>query len=260
MPTPKILTIDIETAPLTAFVWGLFDQNVGLNQIKGEWAILSYAAKWLHSDQLYYDDTFKQRNKLDDKRILKALWKMLDEADIVIGQNVERFDVRKINARFMLNGMPPPSPYRIIDTMKAARRTFAFTSNKLEWLSEYLSDVKKGKHKKYPGFELWSAFMNGEADAQAEMKEYNLIDVVATEKVYLKLRPWMPDHPNIATYNEVNDGPTCRVCGSHHVVKRGTRNTQIGVYHRFHCQACGAWSRGRTMINTKEQRGTLLAN
>ncbi|UWI83481.1 putative head-to-tail connector protein [Ralstonia phage BHDT_So9] len=262
MTGPKILTIDVETSPIGAHVWRLFDENVALNQITAEWTILSFCAKWLGSDEVIYEDTFNQRNKRDDKRIVKKIHKLLDEADIVIGQNVQKFDRRKINARFIMNGLQPPSPYRVVDTMLMARKTFGFTSNKLEWLSEKLcTQYKKLKHKKFPGFELWAAFLAGNPDAQAEMREYNIVDVRSTEELYLKLRPWHPGHPNVNTYDaDAGDEMRCPTCGSTHLIRKGYRYTNVGTYVRFKCQDCGAWPHGRQMQNTKQQRKNLLGN
>src|SRR5688572_13848342 len=44
--SPRILFFDIETAPIQAYIWGTFDQTVGLNQIIEDWFVLSYAAKF----------------------------------------------------------------------------------------------------------------------------------------------------------------------------------------------------------------------
>ncbi|MEJ1593519.1 ribonuclease H-like domain-containing protein [Escherichia coli] len=261
MSRPKILTIDIETAPIKAHVWGLFDQNVGLNQIDTEWSILSFCAKWLHSDEVIYMDTFDQKNKRNDRKLVRAIHKLLNEADIVNGQNVQRFDRRKINARFILNNLPPPSPYRVVDTMLMARRTFGFTSNKLEWLSDKLcTRYKKLKHKLFPGFELWSAFLNGDPAARTEMREYNIVDVLSTEELYLKLRPWTPGHPNINLYNEDDGHLHCTHCGSTNLAKKGFRFTQVGKYQRYHCGDCGAWPHGRKMLNSKEARENVLGS
>lgn len=261
MTGPKILTLDIETSPIAAHVWGLFDQTVGLNQIAGEWTILSYAGKWLGREEVFYEDTFDQRNKRNDRKLVKKLWKLLDEADIVIGQNLQKFDRRKINARFVLHGLPPPSPYRVIDTMLMARRTFGFTSNKLEWLSDKLCvKTKKSKHKKFPGFELWMAFLAGDPEAREEMRSYNIDDILSTEEVYMRLRAWHPGHPNVNTYNDADDEMRCPTCGGTHLIRKGYRYTNVGTYVRFRCQDCGAWPHGRQMQNTKQKRKNLLGN
>lgn len=253
---PKIITLDIETMPMEAWVWGLFDQTIGLDQIKEEWSIASFCWKELGKDKIHYHACSPSAPR-DDTAILGKLWQVLDEADLVIGQNVKKFDIRKINARLIVEGYGPPRPYKLVDTMLEARRVAAFTSNRLAWLSKYLSSLEKDKHQDFPGFDLWKECLKGNRKAWASMKKYNPIDVIATEKVYLKLRPWMPEHPNMGLFVD-SDKRVCPKCGSTDMQARGHATTQIGVYPRFQCMACGGWSRGRFMMNSKEERQRLL--
>ncbi|MGH1510383.1 ribonuclease H-like domain-containing protein [Ralstonia solanacearum] len=260
---PRILFLDIETAPLLGYVWGLWNNNLGLNQVAKEWCILSYCAKWSGQRTYTYEDTFKQRNREDDKRLVRSLWKLLDQADIVVAQNGIKFDVRKIQARFILLGMPPPSPFRVVDTMIEARKHFGFTSNKLEWLTAKLcTKHKKKRHAKFPGFELWKEFLAGNPAAQKEMEEYNIEDTLSLEELYTVLRPWMQGHPNVGNYDDSEDegAVKCPACGSHNVIRNGKRYTQVGQYARYQCRDCKHWSRGRLMTNTKAQRENLLVS
>lgn len=258
---PRIVTLDIETAPNESYHWGLWDQNIGLDQIVVEWSILSFSAKWLGEDKVIYKDTGGRgvSKVRDDKALLQALWDILDEADIVVAQNGQAFDVKKINARMIMAGMKPYSPIKIIDTMLVAKKHFCFTSNKLAWLSEHLTTAKKSEHKSFPGFELWSECLKDNAKAWAEMKKYNCVDTIATEELYLRLRPWIEGHPNIAVYSQLED-MVCPKCASVNVQKRGKAHTQFGEYHRFQCKDCGGWSRSRYTTNTKEKRKVLLSN
>ncbi|CAI3971394.1 DNA polymerase exonuclease subunit [Variovorax phage VAC_51] len=267
MTQAKILTIDLETAPIKSHHWGLWDQNIGLNMIDTDWTILSYAAKWLHEDRTMYKDTFFQRDQRKDLALLKTVRNLLNEADIVVGQNVQRFDLKKLNARFILNGIAPPSPVRIIDTLKVAKRHFAFTSNKLEYMSDKLCvKYKKLKHGQFPGFELWAEFLKRNPLAQAEMEKYNRYDVLSTEELYLIMRPWIQGHPNVNLYTGVGDidgkpfAERCPHCGSSALKKKGFRFTQLGQYQRYHCGGCGAWPHGRTNLIPKAQRAALIGN
>jgi RNase_H superfamily len=246
---PGILTIDIETSPIEAYVWGLWDQNVGVDFIKTEWTILSYAAKWLGEKKVYYGDTSgRGAHKVrKDKALVREIRDLLDDADIVVAQNGKKFDVRKINARLIEHGYPPPRPFRVVDTLIAAKRCFAFTSQKLAWTSLHLTDAPKDDHRKFPGIELWKECLADNPKAWAEMKKYNKQDVVSTEKVYLKLRPWIDNHPNIGAY-EPSETPVCPKCGSDRLQYQGTRVMQQGRYQRYQCQNCGGWSRAKEML------------
>lgn len=256
---PKILTLDIETVPLESYTWGIWEQNVGLDMIKTEWSILSFSAKWLDKKSVIYADTMgRGASKVrDDKKLLGQIHALLDEADIVVAQNGMRFDMKKINARLIQHGFGPPSPYRVVDTLSVAKKYFAFTSNKLEWQSKYLTDSPKSKHKEFPGFELWAECLKDNRKARAELRKYNKQDVIATEKLYLKQRPWIENHPNLGTYNLKGD-VTCPKCDSADVQLAGKRVLSAGVYQRYHCRNCGGWSRGKNLMNDKDVRKVKL--
>ena len=46
MPKPKILLLDIETAPSIAYVWRLFDENISVDQIISPTRMICWASKW----------------------------------------------------------------------------------------------------------------------------------------------------------------------------------------------------------------------
>jgi uncharacterized protein YprB with RNaseH-like and TPR domain len=258
-PKVKILFFDIETSPILGNVWSLWQQNVGLNQIQQDWYVLSYAAKWQHKDEVIYEDKSKSWDSEDDSELLKGIWKLLDEADIVIGQNSKRFDEKKLNARFILNGMKPPSSYRSIDTLEIAKRHFGFTSNKLEYMSHKLcKKYKKLNHGKFAGFELWRQCLAGNPEAWAEMEDYNKHDVLALEELYEILRPWYKAHPNLNIYhNETNNYCTCGASDWEH---SGYHYTNLSKFDRFQCKACGAEVRGRVNLLPANKRENLKSN
>lgn len=258
---PKTLILDIETAPVLGNVWGMWKQNLGLEMIEKDWYILSFSAKWLGSSNrdIHYFDQKDADDIEDDRLILEALWVLLDEADVVVAHNGRRFDVPKINTRFLTNKMEVPSPYRVVDTLDIVKRNFKFTSNKLEYLTEILCKKKKLKHQKFPGFSLWKECMNGNEKAWEEMKRYNIRDVVSLEELYLYLRPWNKSQPNSGAYSNKHD-MCCSKCGSNRLVSRGYYYTQVGKYQRFKCKDCGGWSRDRKSHKTKEQREFMLTS
>lgn len=252
----KILCLDIETTPILALVWGLWDQNVSLEQIVEDWSILSFCAKWVGSDEVIYQDVRGQKNLRDDKKLLKSLWKLMDEADIILHQNGTSFDVPKINARFILNGITPPSSFRNIDTLRIARKHFKFTSNKLAFLTQRLctKHVKSG-HKKFPGISLWVECLKGNEDAFIEMQEYNVLDVLSLEELYVDhLRKW-DNTLNLNVYTD-HEYHVCS-CGSTQFTENGFTYSNLGKYKRFRCKKCGAYSIDRENLLTKEKRKSL---
>jgi uncharacterized protein YprB with RNaseH-like and TPR domain len=254
MDHPKVLFLDIETAPMLGYVWSLWDNNVGLNQLESDWYVLAWAAKWLGSKKIIYMDQRDSKDIEDDKKILKELWKLIDEADILVTHNGKQFDEKKINSRFILHGFKPPSSYKHIDTCELAKRKFGFTSNKLEYLSCKLCKNKKGSHKRYPGFDLWKACLKGDNKAWAEMKKYNKLDVITLEQLYDKLIPW-DSTINFNLYNESEEN-VCK-CGCTEFAKNGYAYTQVSKFQRYKCKQCGAEVRGRVNLFSKEKRASL---
>lgn len=253
---PKILILDIETAPLTVYTWGLYDQNVGLNQIKNDWYILSWAAKWLGKEKVMYMDNSKAVEVSNDVRLVKGLAALLDEADIIITQNGEAFDIKKLNARAVINGLPPIKPCKSTDILKEGRKVFKFTSHKLEYVSSVLNTkYKKLKHEEYPGFELWKAILSGDKHAWTVMKKYCIHDVLSTEEAYTKIQGWIKTQ-NLAAY--VDDAVMRCHCGSDNVVKQGYAHTEAGKYQIYQCRSCGKWPRSPVnLLSVTKKKNSL---
>lgn len=238
----KIAYIDIETAPSLGYVWQMWEADV--LKIEKEWYIMSFAVKWDNEKtKCYALPDFKKykKNPEDDSELVKKLWEVFNEADIIIGQNLDKFDIKKSNARFIKYNLSPPEPYQTIDTLKIARRYFKFDSNKLGSLGEYLG---LGKKVDTGGINLWFKCMSGDKEAWRKMKSYNVQDVDLLEKVYKKLLPWYSSHPNMNVLD--NKEHSCPSCGNDKLQKRGYGFTRIGKYQRYQCYKCHSWSKGKT--------------
>lgn len=248
----KILILDIETAPLRSYTWGLWKQNIGLNQIISNWYMLSWAAKWLGDSTTESDVlTAKEALEEEDYRIVKNLWKLLDEADIVIAHNGDKFDIPKINTRFVLHKLNPPSPYKQIDTLTTARKEFGFTSNRLDFIARFL-----GIGYKLPTtFELWEESMAGNEAALSDMCKYNRHDVDILEEVYLKLRPYIKGHPNLDLYGDYKNAH-CPHCGKDSLTHIPNKffYTQAVKYQVYRCAECGAVSRAKKGIKFENKK------
>lgn len=237
----KILIFDIETAPLRSYTWGVWQQNVAPSQIISDWFMLTWSAKWLFEENVYSDRlTSDEVLREDDKRISKSIWALLNEADIVIAHNAQKFDIKRLNTRFLVNGINPPMPYQVIDTLQHARKRFAVSHNKLDYINEVLGLERKMDT---GGFELWAACMEGDDEALQKMEDYNVQDVIILEETYLKLRPWIKPHPNVGLFIE-DDVTVCPACGSSHLKWGGTPYaTRVNLYESFRCTDCGSIGR-----------------
>jgi DNA polymerase elongation subunit (family B) len=234
----KTLLFDIETTPNTAYVWGTYEQNV--IEFTEHSKIITFAYKWLDKKKVSVIG-------LDDvssyEELIRILWELFDEADIIIGHNGDKFDIKRANTEFIKCGFSVPSFYRTIDTLKVARKYFKFNSNKLDDLGEVLGLGRKA----HSSWEIWKGCMENNPKSYALMKRYNKQDVVLLENVYLELRKWIYNHPNVNL--DTNKIDCCPTCGSLNVLKRGFGYSKVGKYQRFQCKDCGSWCSGKTITN-----------
>lgn len=229
----KILLLDIEIAPNIATVWGLFNQNIGIQHVLASSYMLCWSAKWLGEEAVYFDSIHRSSKK----NMVKNMHKLLDEADAVIHFNGKRFDIPIINKEFLLLGITPPSPYKQIDLLTTVRTQFRFTSNKLQFVCQQLGIGEKRQHE---GHELWLKCMNDDKEAWKIMEEYNIQDTVLLEALYHKVLPWIKSHPN---HSVLTGNMVCPNCGSHKHQKRGFSYSLAGKYQRYRCSDCGNWFR-----------------
>lgn len=240
MQLAKTLLYDIETAPNLAYVWGKWEQNA--IAFERSWYILTFAYKWLDDKKVrafslpdfdgYKDD------KTNDKALCAELWKLFNEADVVIGHNSDAFDNKKSYARFVQHKFAPPAPFQSVDTKKVAKRHFKFDSNKLDDLGDYLGVGRKMVH---TGFDMWlGCIVRDDPKEWDRMVKYNKQDVLLLERVYHAMRPYMNNHPNANVYNETL--ANCPNCGGSRLIRNGWRPTRTGRYQRYQCTDCGAWS------------------
>jgi len=251
---PKILLLDIETAPIVGTFWRI-GRKVSLTHenITKDWFIICWSARWLfNEDTMGECVTSQEAVDGDDERIMRILWNLLESADILIGHNIAGFDLPKINTRFMVNDIMPPTPAMVLDTLSAAK-AHSFSSNKLDFLGMLVT--RKGKLK--TEYDLWKRCLRGEQEALDYMLKYCKEDSLLLEEVYLFLRPYMRSHPNLSLMADVKE-LTCGVCLSPGMVEVGDYYTGVNKYVSYRCPNCGALARGRKTTLSKNQSKLIL--
>ena len=253
--SPRILIIDIETAPFLAYTFRRWKANIGQENVEKEGYILCYAAKWFGDDNIIFSRIQEPEN---DFEIVKEMKALIDQADIVIAHNAVGFDLPTIATRMLFHGMTPFAPHKVVDTLKIAKQQFRFPSNSLESIAAYLGlNEQKMKHS---GFGLWKRVMQMDEEAWNEMEEYNIQDILVLEKVYEKLRSWDKFAPNMALYT-ASSVPRCVVCASDKLEKLDKlSHTALSSFHTMRCKCCGKYSRMRTNLRSKEQMQATLTN
>ena len=255
----KVLILDIETAPIKAYMWGIWNQNVQPSNIISDWFCLTWAAKWLFEDKVYSGKlTSNEAKNEDDSRIIKGIWQLLNEADIVIAHNGQKFDLPKLNSRFIINQLHPPLPYQQIDTLQHIRRQFGFTSNKLDYVNHLLNLPRKKENYWIP---LWIGCCNGDTKCLAEMLAYNIEDVRILEETYLRIRAWIKPHPNMGLFILDETQHRCPSCGSEDLQMQGKEyKTTANSYEQFRCNNCGSVGRKRLgNLDIKQRRHLTMS-
>lgn len=228
----KILSLDIETRPTVAYTWQAYDTNIGYEQVIDPGGMICFAAKFVGDPDVHFYSTWTHSHG----EMVRAAHRLLSEADAVLTFNGDKFDLPKLRGEFILEGLTPPPPIPSIDALKTVKK-FGFFMNRLAFIGPLLKVGEKVKHE---GFDLWAKVIAGDEKAQNKMMKYNIQDTILLEKLYIKIKPYILNHPNLGD----QESGACGSCGSTHVQKRGYRRTKYFKVERRQCQECGSWFDG----------------
>lgn len=247
---PEIWVYDIETSPNLVYTWGLWDQNVGLNQIVETQDILCFAATKVGSGKI---ESYAAWDGYDT--MLQRLHEIMDRCDYLAGYNHVSYDNKHVRAAFAKAGMPPPSPHRDIDLMRVVKKNFKFQSNKLAHVCQQLGLTLKTDP---GGFDTWKQILQGEGAereaAQRRMVKYCRNDTKITAELLQRLLPYC-DGLNVPLLTDC-EHEACNRCNSTDIQSRGFAYTTTYRYRRYQCQSCKGWMRSRK----SEPIRTLLAS
>lgn len=244
----NILFWDIETSIKRSWHFNQ-DGYLGSELIDKDFFILTHAWQWNDEDiESTYIDGEDAKEENDFNVVLKA-WHLLDNADIVVGHNLDKFDIKKVNARFLKWGLPAPSPYKTIDTYKLAKRKFGLTFKSLKYLCEFLNlPVQKLSH---DGVKLWIKATLGDEESIQKMVTYNRGDIPTLKMVYEKLQSWGNGSTNIGLMKkqiEEIDTLLCPNCGSDDILPLNKYSfTSANKFQAYRCNSCNGVSRSNSI-------------
>lgn len=256
------ITMDIETAPMVAATFSLFNKSPLNPKFVLQHSFVSCVCwKYLDEDKVYsvslLDDKRRfKRDHTDDYHVVKTAHEVASEAGLLIGHNFAGFDWKTLNTRFLYHGLGPLPKRRIADTYKIARREFKLYSNRLESIADYLNfDGKIGTDSS-----LWLGVLSGDRQAIEDTVEYCKQDVRVSEEAYIHLRPFDTMPVNLSVDPAASpENLICPKCGSEgSLKKRGF--TECGRYQRYRCNSCTGWSRGKENLLTKKNTGATIAS
>jgi hypothetical protein len=255
----KILHFDIETAPMEVWAWQAKTEYVPACQVKRDWYVICWSANWEGSDKVISDvqtpEEAKNSNdgtgRVDDRRIVERLWELLDSADIVVTKNGKKFDIPKMNERFVCYHLPPLTQYKQVDVQEVIK-PIGFSYKGLDAVRKRMG----GEGKIPTDFSWWMECMKGNPEYLKKMSEYCGKDVLENKQLYHDTRAWYSQHPNMGMYSPTGN-PCCTVCGSEDLEELPeTYKTQVNAYPQYRCRECGHVPRGRK--TTKKSTITLV--
>ena len=249
-----VLLLDIETAPGLAYFWRPTDQYIPMDMVVRPGFLLGFGAKW--RGQRGFTSHFVSEHEApegDDYQIVEHVASMIRTADVVVGHNIDRFDLPQINNRVLYYELEPLGPVRTIDTLKLAKANLDLPWNKLDFLGEYLGVGRKLK----TDMDLWKSCLDGRGDALKRMARYNKQDVILLEKVLDRMMPYVRNLRRLVDGD--GDGvPTCPTCGSHNLMRRGFDRTQVSTWVKLQCQDCQRYTREPAALKSKKLGVTPL--
>lgn len=244
MSEPRILVLDIERVPNLVYKWSLFDKGITPLSMVAQYArTICFAASWMDSNRVQFYSEFHHGRE----QMIEQAHRLLDEADITVHYNGDKFDLPKLRKEIMVAGLPVESPSRSVDLLKVVRK-LGFESNKLDHIAQELGLGGK----LHTEFGLWLGCIMGDPKAWARMRRYNIGDVRLTKDVYKRLLPRIHNHPNLGLWT--GEEYACR-CGSTNVQKRGPVAVGVSMYQQFSCNDCGGWGRGSRALSRVDMRG-----
>lgn len=244
--TARTLIFDVERIPMRTKQLAAWDmkslqyRRLTPDDIERWGRTICLAYKWFGEKRTHFIAEWHDGGR---PGFLAAARDLLDEADLVVGHNSTRFDVPHLGGEFLLENLTPPSPFKQFDTLLTARKVGNLEANHLDTLDKRFG--YSGKTDKYR-IDMAEAAVAGDAKAQRQIERYNKGDIAATERVFLRLRPY--GNLNVGLFNDDPTRPVCPKCGSPKVQRRGYAVKATLRYPRYQCTACGGWSTAKSSI------------
>lgn len=175
----KVLIYDIETSYNIVSSWRVgYKLNIMPENIIKERAIICISYKWADEKEVYNLSWDKNQ---DDKFMLEQFIEVMNEADMLVAHNGDRFDLKWIKTRALIHGLPMLVDYPQFDTLKVAKKKLLLNSNKLDYISKVLGHEGKKK----TDYSLWDKIiLHKDAEALQYMIDYCDQDVLQLEHVY----------------------------------------------------------------------------
>lgn len=243
----RILILDVERVDgITTQHWwdrgDLKKRYIHAETVTREPRTTVVCAKWYDQADI---ERYAEWDRGGRHRMLKAVHRLLREADIVVGHNIDNADipwlkgdlyVPRLGHPYRPNFKPLP-PFKTVDTLKILRTQFksGMPFKSLDAVCKIVGIPSKTDH--YDRHAMERA-VNGSKEDQERLVEYCAGDVIATQYLYDWERPHIKNHPALFVDGQ-SRLDTCRACGyeTKPIAKRYAAD--VFTYTMQACGACG---------------------
>ena len=249
----RFMAWDVETAGMESFHWQAKTDYIPHSMNEQCTTILCAAWRGVNGkiQTCAIDPKDVRNDESVVRRIHKELMRCAEDNIIIVHQNGDSFDIPKMKARFLFYRLPPLPKLTTIDTLKRCRG-IGFDYRRLDYLDKFLHGEDAGKVETR-GWAMWDDIVSRHSTlkkrkaALKEMLEYNKGDIVALERVFDTMRPYMTAFPNMNIWNGTQDNcPNCLSTNTIYRSKPHLANTL--TYRRKSCNDCGSWFRDAAAI------------
>jgi DNA polymerase elongation subunit (family B) len=230
----KILMLDTEFLAPSGFRGNLKAELGLMYCMCAKW----YGEKKVHTYRLdsYNSDLFKA-----EKRMLKDMKKLLEEADVWVTWYGSKCDIPFINTKLIEHGMSPLPNTKHLDLWRVCKQKLLLGSNAMGNVARWL---KFDEQKTPLEFKTWYRALHGNKKAFNYIVTHCVADIKVLEEAYVSLLPLISVMPNVNLVS--GNFKACPKCGTEgKIQKRGFNYAHVTRTQRFQCTACGSWLKGK---------------
>ncbi len=243
----EVLLIDLETSPSQFWGWGTGEQYVAYNMLvegtQTKVITAQYKRLLVDTEAKYLMWDWHGKDGGNDESLVEETIRLINNADIVIGQNINSFDIKVLQERAKVLRLPPIQVDFPIDTLTNSRKAFKSMSHKLDYRSKQYGLGGKIKME----MQDWIDILTGKTCPTEKMVPYGLKDIDDTETVFWNELPYwnLPKTTinkilklivGITTSKSGNNRPKCLRCEKVKERKFDVTVTKDGL---IECNRCG---------------------
>lgn len=238
----KVITFDIETSLMKVTKFNLYPEFINHRSILEDWSVLTISYKFYDQKKIHKLKV-SGKNYKNDKQILKKFIKILNQADIIVGHNIKKFDIKRLNMRLSYHGLDTISQdICVIDTYTEFKKVFGASSNRLDYIAKYYNLGSKTETSDSPT-SLWFKIISEKDIAKRDkyltkMSNYNANDVLINELVFVKLFKYLK--LKVFKAKEKNFNKICPKCGYTKTKRNGLKIKGGLTYQKYACFGCGS--------------------